>query len=263
MNQKIRIVLIGDYEFLRYALQSILEQQEDFEVVGSYASAEEVVSRIGVLSPDIVLIDADMPLMNGIEGTLRLKKNGVDYAGDVIVLADSDKERTAALQAGAAGYLIKKDIEGKEFAQAIRTIYRTNGSLEGNNGFVEEVVQFVIPRGAHASEMFTFMCQLNDLLQDNCSHGCVVSVDGSWDKGTVMNLSLGRMPASDFLCKLSRMPDVEKVEELEASEFTASISGIRYKYELLQRLCSAPTKMMRITLKGPITARREPVAVLK
>ncbi len=254
MSKKIRLMLVGNHELMRYGLRLMLQQEEDIEIVADYASAEEAISQIGTLSPDIVLLDTQMPRMTGIEATLQLKRNGVQYHGNVIVLADSDDDRTVALQAGAAGYFIKRDIKSQELAQAIRTIYTTGGLLEERKGFVEEVVLLVIPQGSHAAELFTLMRHLSDVLQDNCSHGSIACVAGSWDRGTVVSLSMGHMTTSDLLHKLSRMPNVAKVEELEASEAIASTHISRC--EFLRAFSNAPSKTILVTLKEPVAGER-------
>ena len=104
MNKNIRILLVDDNELVRHGLRHMLEPEENMEVVGDCSNAEEAFSKIARLCPDIVLMDIQMPGMNGIEALRSLKRNGLDYSGDVIMLADSLNYRVEALQAGAASY---------------------------------------------------------------------------------------------------------------------------------------------------------------
>ena len=97
-------MLIDDQEIVRYGLRSMLEQEEDMEVVDDWSNAQEAFCKIANFCPDIVLMDIQLPGMNVIEAMRSLKRNGLDYSGDVIMLADSLNYRVEALQAGAASY---------------------------------------------------------------------------------------------------------------------------------------------------------------
>ncbi len=150
MSKDIKIMLIDGQEIVRYGLRSMLEQEEDMEVVGDCSNAQEAFSKIARLCPDIVLMDIQMPGMKGIETTRSLKRSGVDYGGGIIMLAESLDYRVEALQAGAASYLLK-DVLRAELTQAIREVYWNKQSLENGECFVEEAVELVVPPPANAA----------------------------------------------------------------------------------------------------------------
>ncbi|MBI2850746.1 MAG: response regulator transcription factor [Chloroflexi bacterium] len=120
MKKSIRILLVDDHQVVRDGLQHMLEQEEDFEVVGQGANSEETLSRIGELSPDVVLMDIKMAGMDGIELTKQVKRR---YPlCNIIMLTLYDQYLTQAMEAGASGYLLK-DIKRRELSQAIRQVY--------------------------------------------------------------------------------------------------------------------------------------------
>lgn len=122
MNKAITILLVADNEIIRHGLRQMLESVEEMEIVGDCASAVEALPKMAKLHPNIVLLDTKMPGTNGIEAIRSLKRKEFDYDSDIIIFAESLNYRGEALQAGAAGYLLK-NITGEELAQAIRQVY--------------------------------------------------------------------------------------------------------------------------------------------
>lgn len=250
MKEAIRILLVDDQELVRHGLRHMLEQEKDMEVVGDCASAEEALSRMTRLCPDIVLMDTQMPGMSGIEATHHLKRSGMDYDGEIIILADSTHYQVDALQAGAAGYLTKKDLKHTELNQYIREIYWSKQLLENSESLLEEAVELVIPPSANAGRLLRFTCQLEERLYDN--YASIMHLVGSWDRGTVITILLKPDRLSSLQDKLGNMPDVEKVvDEPLASD--ASFSFPR-KFGELPGPGINPSKRFRVTLKETIAS---------
>ncbi len=235
----------------------MLELEEDMEVVGDCSNAEEAFSNMARLHPDIVLIDTQMPGMNGIEATRSLKGNGLDYGVDVIILAESMDYRAEALEAGAASYLLK-DLICLELTHAIRQVYRNGRSLEERNGLVEEVVELVVPPPANAARLLRFMCELGEILHNDFTS--IICTVGSWDCGTVITIQSRPATFSSLLIKLANMPEVEKVEEEPLTR--GAFSSFPRKFGLLPRLSISPSKRIRVTLKEAGMARQGLVTVL-
>jgi DNA-binding NarL/FixJ family response regulator len=105
----IRVLLADDQELVREGFATILDLQPDIEVVASVADGVGALTAARDLAPDVVVMDIRMPVMDGIEATRRLLRDGVAGAPRVLVLTtfDLDEYVFAALQAGASGFLLK------------------------------------------------------------------------------------------------------------------------------------------------------------
>ncbi len=124
----IRVVVADDHGMVRSGLARLLDGAEDIEVVGTAANGEEAVHLAADLRPDVVLMDLQMPGMDGAEATSRiLSQSG---GSDVLVLTSfSDGERiVAALDAGAVGYLLK-DAEPEDLLDGVRAVSRGESPL--------------------------------------------------------------------------------------------------------------------------------------
>lgn len=117
----IRILLADDHPVVRDGLAAMLATQADFEVVGEAGTGAEAVAEALRLRPDVVLMDLEMPALDGIEAIRLLRV--ADPAVQVVVLTafDTDERIVGALQAGAQGYLLKGAPRAEIFA-AIRTV---------------------------------------------------------------------------------------------------------------------------------------------
>ena len=119
-----RVLLVDNHEIVRRGVRAMLEPEEDMEIMGDYASAEEALHQTGTLSPNIILMEVKMPGMGGIEGTRLYCQKKTPCS--IIMLTLCEDSLAEALEAGAVGYLIK-DIEHQELARAIRRVH--NGEL--------------------------------------------------------------------------------------------------------------------------------------
>jgi DNA-binding NarL/FixJ family response regulator len=126
---KIRLLVADDHPMLREGLVAVLGTQPDFEVVGEAADGTEVVRMAQEREPDVILLDLEMPGMDGVTALERLRDN--DSAANAIVFTayDTDERILRALRAGARGYLLKGASRAEIF-DAIRTI-DSGGSLLG------------------------------------------------------------------------------------------------------------------------------------
>lgn len=125
----IRVVIADDHGVVRAGLAQLLATFPDVELVGSAANGEEAVSLSAARNPDVVLMDLDMPVLDGIEATRRIRaaQPGVTV---VVLTSFSDRERIlSALDAGAAGYLLK-DAEPESIARALAAAARGEAPLD-------------------------------------------------------------------------------------------------------------------------------------
>jgi len=127
----IRILLADDHPIVREGLRALLETQPDFEIIAEAANGEEALHLTSELQPDIILLDLEMPLMDGVEAIRRLREvfRHSSHTIHIIVFTafDNDERIIDALQAGANGYLLK-DAPREEIFNAIRVTMQ-GGSL--------------------------------------------------------------------------------------------------------------------------------------
>ncbi|MFJ4668055.1 MULTISPECIES: response regulator [Kitasatospora] len=123
----IRVLVAEDQAAVRAALVMILRAEPDLEVVGQAADGEEAVRLALELRPDVVLMDVQMPRLDGVSATRQVVAAG---AAQVLVLTtfDLDEYVYGALRAGAAGFLLK-DLEADALVDGIRTVARGDGML--------------------------------------------------------------------------------------------------------------------------------------
>lgn len=120
MNE-IRIVLVDDHRVVREGTRQILQKETDLRVIGEAGDGEEAIRLVSELKPDVVVMDISMPRLNGIEATKRIKAMYPHIAVLILTAYEQDQYIFAALEAGAAGYLLK-DIHGQELVAAIRSV---------------------------------------------------------------------------------------------------------------------------------------------
>ena len=150
--KRIRVMLVDDHAVVRSGLSAFLMVYPDLEMVGEAESGEDAVSRVGLLQPDVILMDLMMPGMDGVATTRAIKQK---YPGIQVVVLTSFKEEgmvQGALQAGALGYLLK-NASATELSAAIRSAYakRMTLSSEAAQVLVQATTQ-TVPAGDDLTE---------------------------------------------------------------------------------------------------------------
>lgn len=119
----IRILLVDDHPVVREGLRGMLAAEDDLEVVAEAGGAAEAVAAVRAHEPDVVLMDLRMPGGDGVEATSRVLVQRPETRVVVLTTYDTDADILRAVEAGAAGYLLK-DASRAELAQAIRAAAR-------------------------------------------------------------------------------------------------------------------------------------------
>lgn len=120
MNQ-VRVLIADDHPVFRYGLRALLSAEPTTEVVGEATTGEEAIELATTLVPDVILMDLNLPGINGIEATRRILAAQHTIAILVLTMFDDDDSVFAAMRAGARGYLLK-GVEGDEAVLAIRVV---------------------------------------------------------------------------------------------------------------------------------------------
>jgi NarL family two-component system response regulator LiaR len=103
----IRLMLTDDHPIVREGLRAVLETQPDFTVIAECATGEEALHLVTSLLPDILLLDLEMPVMDGVETIRQIRRTSSPTRVIVFTAFDSDERIIHAIQAGANGYLLK------------------------------------------------------------------------------------------------------------------------------------------------------------
>ena len=146
---KIRIVIADDHAVVREGTRTLLEREEDMEVVGEASDGEEAVKVIEKTKPDVAILDISMPKLSGIEVTKRIKSRLPSTAILILTAYDNDEYVFALLEAGAAGYLLK-DVSGTEIVEAVRSVYSGESVLHPS--IARKVIQRAIVSSAKSHE---------------------------------------------------------------------------------------------------------------
>jgi len=121
--EKIKVLLTDDHKLIRDGIQSMLEDTEDIEVIGSVSSGEESINEVRQNRPDVILMDIMMNAMTGIEATRWIKEFDQTVKVVLVTMEISKEYVSAGIKSGVDGYL-PKDTDRETLLEAIRTVHR-------------------------------------------------------------------------------------------------------------------------------------------
>ena len=116
----IKVMLVDDHEVVLEGLIRILEKQGGIQIVSVAGSAEEALEKLERFPPDVIVVDIQLPGMNGIELIRRIKKNHPEIEAITLTVFDDEQFARQAIKAGAIGYVIK-DAAKDELVKAVRS----------------------------------------------------------------------------------------------------------------------------------------------
>ncbi len=134
----IRVSIVEDNDQFRDTLSRVLSEADGFECVGQFATAEDALRELPKLKPDVVLMDINLPRMNGVECVRRLKQLVPETQVVMLTVYEDTDNIFNALAAGATGYLLKRTSRA-ELLQAIRDVHR--GGSPMTSQIARKVVQ--------------------------------------------------------------------------------------------------------------------------
>jgi NarL family two-component system response regulator LiaR len=128
MNRKIRVLIVDDHDMVRQGLIALLENYDEFEVIGDASDGEMGVMVCRDRQPDVVLMDMVMPRLDGVTATQQIMETCPNTRVIALTSFGDDKNVHRALQAGAISYLIK-NVSVDELADAVRKAYNGQATL--------------------------------------------------------------------------------------------------------------------------------------
>lgn len=149
---KIRVLLADDHNLFRQGLRQICEIKGGFEVVGEAADGAEAVRLAGELQPDIVLIDINMPHLDGIQAATQIIAGNPGARVIVLTMYRQDHYIFEAIKAGAKGYLLK-NADAEELVEGVRQVHRGQALLDPHMaGRLMNEFRRLSQDGAHAAQ---------------------------------------------------------------------------------------------------------------
>jgi DNA-binding NarL/FixJ family response regulator len=130
---KIRILLVDDHSFIRRALKISLGDESALEIVGEAENGQFAIAQVEILQPDVVLMDIQMPLMDGVEATKQICDRFPETKVLILTVDDTEEYVSQALKYGASGYILK-NTSPEELSFAIQAVYRGYMHLDLNLG---------------------------------------------------------------------------------------------------------------------------------
>jgi len=144
MSPSIRVAVVDDQTLIREGLAALLALVPDLQVVGQAADGASALELVAAKSPDVILMDVQMPGMNGVAATREIRRRFPNTRVIVLTTFDNDEYVFQSLQAGASGYLLK-NADSDHLAAAIRSVHSGKSILDS------AVTQKVIHRAVNAA----------------------------------------------------------------------------------------------------------------
>jgi DNA-binding NarL/FixJ family response regulator len=123
MTDELRIMIVDDQVLFREALNTLLSVHSEFTVVAEAGNGLEAIEQIKSSSPDVILMDLRMPVMDGVEATRKIAESYPGIRVIILTTFDDNDDVINALRAGAVGYLMK-DVTSEKLFEAINSAYR-------------------------------------------------------------------------------------------------------------------------------------------
>lgn len=128
---KISVLIADDHSLMRQGLRQIIELENDMYVVGQATNGQEAIDLAKQLKPDVILMDINMPVLNGLQAMKEIKDTNLSSKIIVLTIHEDREYLFKTLQMGAEGYVLK-DAESSVLLTAIRNVYRGQNYIQPN-----------------------------------------------------------------------------------------------------------------------------------
>jgi YesN/AraC family two-component response regulator len=232
----IRILLVDDQTLLCEVLKTWLEVEEDFQVIGVAHNGNEALSKIEMLQPDIVLMDIDMPEMDGLNATQIISERFPEVKVIFLSGHDEDDYLGKSLRAGAKGYLLK-NTTAEELADKVRYVYHNsnnNTALTVNHDMVAAI-----------------QTQLEELME-TYRHKFQKQLENSHQSEAVLthyDVKLNEIEISLFQKQEEALKQIKQDNQSTWESFYQEISSIHNQFNSANRNLSSQVNQQMVNLK--------------
>jgi two-component system nitrate/nitrite response regulator NarL len=224
----IRILLVDDHTLFRSGLKALLSRQPDFEIVGEASDGLEGVKLVEQLKPDLVLLDLDMPVMNGTEALAQMLAANRELPVVMLTVSEDAEDLKEAFVLGARGYLVK-NIDAEYLVNSVRQVVAGESvmSPEMTSKFVNGI------RAKHLSLMPEVRPETVKSLTERERQilGCLAQGASNREMATLLNMSESTVKA--HLQRIMRRFDFSS--RVQAAVFAAERHMDRYLLESLNQ----------------------------
>lgn len=158
----IKILLYDDNEALRASMEALLTEEPDFEMLAAMPNAETIEEDVRELKPDVVLMDIDMPKVNGVQAVLNIRKINEQLPVIMLTVFDDNENIFKAICAGASGYILKR-YATEEIPSAIRDVLTGGAPMTGT--VAKKVLQMVPQAKNNEGEKYDLSKRETEILQ--------------------------------------------------------------------------------------------------
>ncbi len=142
---EIRIMIVDDHPFFREGLRNVLASEQDIRVVAEAGDGEEAVEKALELEPDVILMDVNLPRMNGLEAMRRIKENRPETSFVILTAYDDEEQVYHAVRAGASAYHAK-DVDPHQLVTTIREVKAGRYVVGGATLTEREIGQWLLEK---------------------------------------------------------------------------------------------------------------------
>jgi len=189
----VRVIIADDHSIVREGLRLILSTDSDIKVVGQAADGQEALDSVRSLKPDILLLDVDMPRLNGLEVLKTLSESDSDVTCVLVTASIENQQIVAALQHGARG-VIRKETPARMLIQCIHSVHEGQYWL-GQNAF-SDLVKGLQSIGPSSSENASFGLTSRELKV------IAAVLEGDTNKGVAERLSISEQTVKNHLTNI-------------------------------------------------------------
>ena len=169
MMEPLRVLIADDHPLFRHGIHALLDAAPDFEVVGEATTGDEALTMAAALQPDVILMDVQMPGVNGIEATRRIVRESPHIRILIVTMFEDDASVFTAMRAGARGYVLK-DAEKAEMLRAIRAV--GSGEAIFSPAIATRLIDFfAAPKPAAAPDAFPDLTEREREILDLIAQG--------------------------------------------------------------------------------------------
>lgn len=191
---KLRVLLVDDHEVVRLGIRALLNQSENFEVVGEASNAKESIDLTAEIQPDIVLMDIRLPGMSGIEACEEITQSNRDVKVVMLTSYAEDEMLFAAIRAGASGYLLKQ-ISSEDLIRSLNSVARGDAALL--DPMVTQRVFQEVRRAVKEEEASAFA-----VLSQQEKHVLILVSEGKTNREIAKSLFLGEGTVRNYVSSI-------------------------------------------------------------